>query len=93
MARTPIALQEATRRAAPRSRPVPRRRRRTLALRDALVFDVSYTTDENTVMLINQGVVDGNGNVCCYSGATQCQVQSQHTQGTRYMDFEQPQPL
>ena len=84
----PSLLQEATRRAraalaagATPAPPMP-------ALRDAPVFDVSYTTDENTVMLINQGGhADGNGNVCCYSGATQCQVQSQHTQGTRYMDF------
>ena len=56
-----------------------------------VTFAGDYVTSELLVSLINQGGRPGEGqapeDICCSTGAPQCQVQSQHLQRTRYADL------
>jgi len=56
-----------------------------------ITFGGDFTAGEEMLYLINQGGVSGMGrqpaDVCCVSDASQCQVQLQHSKGTRYFDL------
>ena len=52
-------------------------------------FGTSFTATENNILEINQGGKKiPSGDICCDGGASQCQLQLQHSAGTRYFDLD-----